>query len=258
MVGVYDSGLGGLSVWKELVKLMPFEDYIYVSDGGYCPYGSKPVEEIISRASKISEFLIEKGVNLIVVACNTATAAAISYLREHYNIDFVGMEPAVKPAALHSKSGVIGVLATAGTFKGQLYHNTLARFADSVEVIERRGDGLVEAVESGAFDTEETKALLRKYIEPMMEKGADHIVLGCTHYPFLLEAIEEIVAGKAEIVNPAPAVARQTYRILYGDKVQENTGNGVTEFYTTCTTPYKADILEHSCGQLLQWHRLHL
>ncbi|MBQ7222136.1 MAG: glutamate racemase [Bacteroidales bacterium] len=259
MIGVYDSGLGGLSVWRELVKVMPFEDYIYFSDGGHCPYGRKPVDFIVERACKVTEFFIEKGVDLIVVACNTATAAAISYLREHYQMTFVGMEPALKPAALHSKSKVIGILATAGTFKGKLYQNTLAKYRDDVEVIEARGDGLVEAVESGELHSESTVSLLHKYIDPMMEKGADHIVLGCTHYPFLMEEIEKIVDGKAVIIDPAPPVSRHVYDLLYGGKSDvPSDRKGSTVFYSTCTTPYKADILERSCGQPLQWRYLSL
>ncbi|MBP5210629.1 MAG: aspartate/glutamate racemase family protein, partial [Bacteroidales bacterium] len=222
-------------------------------------YGRKPAEFIIERACKVTDFFIEKGVDLIVVACNTATAAAISYLREHYDVPFVGMEPALKPAALHSKSKVIGILATAGTFKGKLYQNTLAKYGEEIEVLEARGDGLVEAVESGNLHSEATVGLLHKYIDPMIEKGADHIVLGCTHYPFLKEEIEKIVAGKAAIVDPAPPVSRHVYDLLYGGgKEIPADREGVTKFYSTCTTPYRADILEHSCGQPLRWRYLSL
>ena len=185
MIGVYDSGVGGLSVWRELVKLMPDEDYVYFSDAAYCPYGPKDPAFIVERASAVTDFFLEKGCELIVVACNTATAAAISHLRAHYSIPFVGMEPAIKPAILRSRSGVVGVLATAGTFKGKLYLSTLARFAGDVKVIERVGEGLVETVEKGILDGPEVEALVRRCIDPMLEAGADHIVLGCTHYPFL-------------------------------------------------------------------------
>ena len=214
-VGIFDSGVGGLSVWRELVKLLPNENFLYVSDNAYCPYGRKSVEEITDRAFKITDFFIERGVKIVVVACNTATAAAIDSLRLKYpNIPFVGMEPAVKPAALHSETGIIGVLATNGTFKGRLYNRTLERFATDVKVIEQTGDGLVEIVESGDFNSDYSHKLLEKYIVPMLDNGVDHIVLGCTHYPFLAKQIKEITGNKVKIVDPSPAVALHTMNIL--------------------------------------------
>ncbi|MEG0519152.1 MAG: glutamate racemase [Bacteroidales bacterium] len=208
MIGVFDSGVGGLSVWREMIKLMPGERFVYVSDSGHCPYGPKPREEVIKRSCKITEYLIERGADMIVVACNTATAAAIEYLRTSYTIPFVGMEPAVKPAALNTSTGVIGVLATQGTFKGELYLRTLHKFAVNATVIEQIGEGLVELVEEGKTNTPAAKELLKKYLIPMMERHADHLVLGCTHYPFLIEAIQNIIGDKMIIVNPAPAVAK--------------------------------------------------
>lgn len=239
MIGVYDSGVGGLSVWKELRAGMPAEEFCYVSDGAYCPYGPKDPGFVVERATAVSKFLIGRGAETIVVACNTATAAAISSLREQFEIPFVGMEPALKPAALHSKSGVVGVLATAGTFKGRLYLNTLARFSGSVTVIERVGTGLVELVESGDFDGPEAEALVRRYVEPMLEAGADHIVLGCTHYPFLTDTIARIVQGRAAIVNPAPAVAQQARRVVsalraeHPEKEQPAGNPGLSTFFST-------------------------
>ena len=215
MIGVYDSGVGGLSVWKELRVEMPAEEFCYVSDGACCPYGPKDPAFVVGRAMAVSRFLIARGAEIIVVACNTATAAAITTLRASFDTPFVGMEPALKPAALHSQSGVVGVLATAGTFKGRLYLNTLARFSSRVKVIERVGTGLVELVEQGILTGPLAENLVRRYVEPMLEAGADHIVLGCTHYPFLTETIEKIVDGSAVIVNPAPAVARQAQRVLH-------------------------------------------
>ena len=229
MIGVYDSGVGGLSVWRELVKLMPDEDYVYFSDAAHCPYGPKDPSYVVERACAVTDFLIDKGCSLIVVACNTATAAAISYLRSHYDIPFVGMEPAIKPAILHSRSGVVGVLATAGTFKGKLYLNTLARFSGNVKVIQRVGEGLVETVEKGVLDGPEVEALVRRCIDPMLEAGADHIVLGCTHYPFLQPVIERLAGPGVTIVNPAPAVARQAQRLL-NKKVEPSQREGSTEF----------------------------
>jgi len=217
MIGIFDSGIGGLSVFKELSRLMPAESYVYFSDSRNCPYGPKAPEFIRERSRQLTDFLLDKGADLVVVACNTATAAAIKDLRERYDISFVGMEPAIKPAILHSHSGVVGVLATAGTLKGPLYLKTLATFKGDVRVIERIGEGLVEAVERADFSSAEVEGLLRGYIVPMLDEGADHIVLGCTHYPFLQDTIEKIVDGRAVVVNPAPAVARQAKR-LYADK----------------------------------------
>lgn len=238
MIGVYDSGVGGLSVWKELRKTLPDEDFCYVSDGANCPYGPKPAAFVVDRATAVSRFLIDRGAEIIVVACNTATAAAISTLRASFETPFVGMEPALKPAALHSKSGVVGVLATAGTFKGRLYLNTLARFSGRVKVIEQVGTGLVELVEQGKLKGREAKTLVGRYVRPMLEAGADHIVLGCTHYPFLTETIEQLVDGRAVIVNPAPAVARQAQRVLTElrartGKKEPVGGSGVSTFFST-------------------------
>ena len=229
MIGVYDSGVGGLSVWRELVKLMPDEDFVYYSDAAFCPYGPRDPQFVTERACAVTDFLISKGCKLIVVACNTATAAAISHLRATYDIPFVGMEPAIKPAILHSQTGVVGVLATAGTFKGRLYLSTLARFSGKVKVIQRVGEGLVETVEKGILDGPEVEAMIHRCIDPMLEAGADHIVLGCTHYPFLQPVIERLAGDAVTVVNPAPAVARQAQRLL-GKKVEPSQREGSTEF----------------------------
>lgn len=236
LIGIFDSGVGGLSVWKELIKIVPDNPILYLSDSAYCPYGPRSQEEIIARAKAITEFLISKGVTLIVIACNTATAAAIDTLRKSYKVPFIGMEPAVKPAALHSKSGVIGVLATQGTFKGKLYHRTLEHFASDINVIEKIGTGLVELVESGETNSEKTKELLKRYIDPMIAGKADHIVLGCTHYPFLLDAIKEIAGEEVVIVDPSPAVAQHTLDILAqnGSVSDEKIDSSLqTTFYST-------------------------
>ena len=214
MIGVFDSGVGGLSVWRELYREFPDETYLYVSDSGHCPYGPKSKDEVISRAKSITEFLISRGAEIIVVACNTATAAAIEFLRGHYTIPFVGMEPAVKPAALNTRTGAIGVLATKGTFKGELYLRTLHKFASSAQVLEQVGEGLVELVEGGKTDTLQARELISKYILPMVEENVDHIVLGCTHYPFLEKVIREIAPDSVTIVNPAPAIARRAGDVL--------------------------------------------
>ena len=228
MTGVYDSGIGGLSVWRELAAQMPEQDYVYVADSAHCPYGDKSSDYIIERASSVVRFLTDQGAEAVVVACNTATAAAISYLRSHFRIPFVGMEPAVKPAALASRTGVVGVLATANTFKGRLYRDTVMRYASGIRIVEVVGKGLVEAVERGDAPEE----LIRSYVGQMTGEGADVIVLGCTHFPFLEKEIAAAAGPSVRIINPAPAVARQTRRVV------ENLPHGISgcgrrEFHTT-------------------------
>lgn len=252
MIGIFDSGAGGLSVWKELVKLMPSEDYYYISDAAYCPYGPKSKEMIIKRAVSISRFLIERKAEIIVVACNTATAAAIEYLRQTFDIPFVGMEPAVKPAAAMTKTGVIGVLATQGTFKGSLYLATSEKYArkKQVKIIERVGEGLVELVESGNTDSPEAERLVKKYIDPMLEAGADCVVLGCTHYPFLEKLIRRFAPENFNIINPAPAVAKRAGMLLRQTRTNDGHGTSGTSCLTRepkitiATTGSKSDVLK--------------
>ena len=234
-IGVFDSGVGGLSVWKELVKLLPRESIIYFADAKNCPYGPKQQEEIIGFSDAIVRFLLSGNCKIIVVACNTATAAAIEYLRKTYpDISFVGMEPAIKPAALNSQTGSIGILATAGTLKGKLFNETKSRFASNVEVHMQVGDGLVELVEQGKAGTPEAENLLRKYIEPMMESNIDHLVLGCTHYPFLADDIRKIAGNRLTIIDPAPAVAHRVKQLLEEqDIMNESTDVPRYEFYTS-------------------------
>ena len=221
MIGVYDSGIGGLTVWKELNALMPERDYVYVADSAHCPYGEKSPDYIIERADRI----------VVVVACNTATAAAISYLRRSFDIPFVGMEPAVKPAALASSTGVVGVLATANTFRGSLYRDTVMKYASDVRIVEKVGRGLVEAVERGDVPY----GLIREYVDGMKEEGADVIVLGCTHFPFLEKQIAAVAGPSVRIINPAPAVAAQTQRVM--DRIRDDrSGSRLREFYSTGDT----------------------
>lgn len=214
-IGILDSGVGGLSVFKELFKEMPYESYVYFADSAYCPYGAKPKEELEQRIDKIVSFLIRvHRCKLIVFACNTATAVAIESIRARYTIPFIGMEPAVKPAALHSHTRAVGILATAGTLKGKLFLETAARFASDTHLEIRVGSGLVELVEAGLEDSQQTEVLLREYLAPMVDARVDHIVLGCTHYPFLTEQIRKIVGTEIVILNPAPAVAKHTREVL--------------------------------------------
>ena len=214
-IGIFDSGSGGLSVYREIVKLLPQERYVYFSDNAHCPYGEKTAAYIQERGRIITEILLGLGADIIVVACNTATAAAIATLREEYPaIPFIGMEPAVKPAALGTETGVIGVLATAGTLKGSKYLNTRGRFEDDVRIVEHVGEGFVELVENGILDGPEAYETVRASLQPLLDAGADRIVLGCTHYPFLRPVIEAIAGPDVQVIDPAPAVARQTVRVL--------------------------------------------
>ena len=197
-IGIFDSGCGGLSVYRELIKVLPLEQYHYFSDNAHCPYGEKTALYIQRRARFITEFLLDKGADIIVVACNTATAAAIATLRAEYpDVPFVGMEPAVKPAALGTRSGVIGVLATAGTLKGSKYLNTRGIYESDVRIVEHVGQGFVELVERGVLDGPEAEAVVRASLQPLLDQGADTIVLGCTHYPFLQPLIERLCGPSA-------------------------------------------------------------
>ncbi len=232
-IGIFDSGVGGLSVWREIIKVLPSESTIYYADNANCPYGDKSQQDIIRLADKVTTFLIEQGCSVIVVACNTATAAAIDYLRSTYSVPFVGMEPAVKPAAVKSKSGVIGVLATRGTFNGRLFQETSRKYAADVKMLIQPGYGLVELVESGDFSSPRVYDLLHQYIDPMLDAGADHVVLGCTHYPFLAEAISNIAKGELTIVDPAPAVALQVKRVIRDVGALNETVTPVCRFYSS-------------------------
>ncbi len=242
-IGVFDSGTGGLSVLKELLKDLPSESFIYFADSANCPYGSKSQEAIIKRSSEIVDFLIDKNCKAIVVACNTATAAAIDWLRERYKLPFVGMEPAIKPAALNSKTKSIGVLATAGTFKGRLYIETSRKFASDVNVCYQVGEGLVELVEKGKYNSAEAENLLMRYIQPMLDCNIDQLVLGCTHYPFFKELLKKNLPDNIAIIDPSPAVSKQLVRILDTYSIGNKNDNGSMqyEFYSSSS----ADTLKH-------------
>lgn len=215
-IGVYDSGLGGLTVWRELRKVLPDESLVYLGDGKNCPYGSKPREAIRQLAAEAVAALVAAGCKMVVVACNTATAAAIEYLRRQYApMPIVGMEPAVKPACLNTRSGVVGVLATERSLDGEMFRRTAARYADGIEILTAAGTGFVELVERDLEASPEAEACVGRVLTPLLDRGADQIVLGCTHYPFLRPAIERIAAGRgAAIVDPPPAVARRVVHLL--------------------------------------------
>jgi len=215
LIGIFDSGVGGLSVWREIARQLPLEDTLYLADQAHVPYGSRSLNEVREHSEGITRFLLGWGAKIIVVACNTASAAALHHLRRTFpDVPFVGMEPAVKPAVERTRTGVVGVIATQATFQGELFASLLERYAGDVGVLIQACQGLVEAVEAGALDTPETEALLRHYLTPLIEAGADQLVLGCTHYPFLRPLIERVVGAGLAVIDPAPAVARQTERVL--------------------------------------------
>lgn len=213
-IGIFDSGVGGTSIWKEIAKMLPNENTIYLSDSKNAPYGEKSVDSIIALAKKNTDFLIDQGCKLIVVACNTATTNTISYLREHYTIPFIGIEPAIKPASLHTKTNIIGILATKGTLSSALFEKTSSSIRALNDIKEVIGTGLVELIESGKITSTEMHLLLEKYLHPLLKANIDVLVLGCTHYPYLIPQIKKIVGDNVQIIDSGEAVARQTKAIL--------------------------------------------
>lgn len=235
VIGIMDSGCGGLSVFREIRKALPDERFIYYADNAFCPYGEKEPEFIIDRCRTITDFFIGKGAEIVVIACNTATAAAIATLRAEYGIPFIGMEPAVKPAALGTKTGVIGVLATAGTLKASKYLNNRGRFEDNVRIEEQVGRGFVELVESGDLDSPHAEQTVRASLQPLLDAGADTIVLGCTHYPFLLPLMQRIAGEGTRFIDPAPAVTRQLLNVMKEKGIATSDENPGTEL--VCSGP---------------------
>ena len=249
-IGVLDSGVGGISVLRHIHALLPHEDLIYFADSKHAPYGNKTLDEIKARCFEIADFLIEKGVKALVVACNTATAAAIDELRETFNILIIGMEPAVKPAAEASKNGVIGVLATVGTLKSAQFAGLLESYGRNVQVVTQGCIGLVECIERGELNTENTRDLLKKYCAPLLAEGADTIVLGCTHYPFVRPLIEQIVGDKVAIIDTSTAVARQLQKKLAEKDLLNTAGKPADiSFWTNSQTPNAAQVIEQLWGE---------
>ena len=219
-IGVFDSGIGGLTVLRAIHQLMPDEPLLYLADQAHVPYGPRSLEEVRYFSEVITSYLLEQGARLIVVACNTASAAALKYLRSIFPvIPFVGMEPAVKPAAEHTRSGVVGVLATPATFQGELYASVVERFGQGVKLLQHTCPGLVTQIESGALESSETHRILEAALQPMLEQGIDTVVLGCTHYPFVIPLIQQITGPTVRVIDPAPAVARQVQRLLVAAKL---------------------------------------
>ena len=213
-IGIFDSGIGGTSIWKEINALLPYEDTIYLSDSKNAPYGQKSKKEILDLSIKNTEFLISKGCKLIVVACNTATTNAIEHLRSNYSIPIIGIEPAIKTASIQTKTGIIGILATKGTLNSALFEKTSATINSNIVVIEQIGNGLVQLIEDGKIHSVEMTNLLKKHLNLMLYSKCDCIVLGCTHYPYLIPQIKAIVGNSVRIIDSGEAVARQTMKIL--------------------------------------------
>lgn len=213
-IGIFDSGVGGTSIWKELHQLLPFESSIYLADSKHAPYGTKTKEEIIALCKKNTELLLTKGCKIIVVACNTATTNAIAYLRKNYEVPFIGIEPAIKPAALQTQTKVVGVLATKGTLSSELFHKTSDLYSNGITIVEQIGEGLVPLIENGKRNSTSMKKLLHAYVKPMLDKNIDYLVLGCTHYPYLIPQLLEILPSHVKILDSGEAVAKQTKAIL--------------------------------------------
>jgi len=252
-IGIFDSGVGGLSVLRAIRAQMAEESVIYFGDQGHIPYGPRPMEQIRDFSEAITNFLLQHHAKIIVVACNTASAAALKYLREKFpDVQFVGMEPAVKPAAEQTSTGKVGVLATPATFQGALYASVVERFANGVELFQNTCNGLVQEIERGNLDGDETRRILEHALSPMLEKNIDTVVLGCTHYPFVIPLIERIVgdAKRVRVIDPAPAVAKQVKRLLEaGGMKSPVSARGEVKFYTSGNSESLKSILPKLLGE---------
>ena len=243
-IGVFDSGVGGLSVLREIRLLLPNERLLYVADSGHVPYGEKSPEFIRLRSQQIAEFLLQQGAKALVLACNTATAAAVVSLREHYpQLPIVGMEPAVKPAAAATRSGVVGVLATTGTLQSAKFAALLDRFANNVRVITQPCPGLVECIEAGALESPATRELLRAFVAPLLAEGCDTLILGCTHYPFIKPLLRQLVPASVSLIDTGEAVARQLQRVLADRQLLAGHSSGADAFWSSADTAMLSTVL---------------
>lgn len=259
-IGIFDSGVGGLSVWRQVVHHLPAESVLYLADQAHVPYGNRSAAEIQHFCLAVAEQLVAQGCKAMVVACNTASAVALQPLRRrHPDLPILGLEPAVKPAVALTRSGVVGVMATPATFQGQLYRATVGRHASAVRVVEQVCIGLADLVEQGALDGPDCDALLRRFLEPMLSAGADTIVLGCTHYPFVIEAIRRLVGPSLTVLDPAPAVARHLASVLQQRQLCRSPGAAPQHRFCTTADPERFDaavrrLVGASCRSLpLRW-----
>jgi glutamate racemase len=243
-IGIFDSGIGGTSIFKEIHALLPNESSVYLADSKHAPYGNKSKQEIIELSIKNTEYLLSKNCKLIVVACNTATTNAISYLRSTYDVPFIGIEPAIKPAALNTETKTIGILATKGTLASELFHKTTDLYSHGIEVIEQIGEGIVPLIEEGKALSDEMRDLLRTYMKPMIDANIDYLVLGCTHYPYLIPLLIEILPKHIKIIDSGLAVAKQTKSILDQNKLLNTIPRAPKNlFYINTSTTVLQDIL---------------
>jgi glutamate racemase len=250
-IGIFDSGVGGLSVLRAIRHQMPEESIVYFGDQGHVPYGPRPLEQVRDFSEGITRFLLGKGAKIVVVACNAASAAALTYLRQAFaDVQFVGMEPAVKPAAEHTETGVVGVLATPATFQGALYASVVERFANGVTLLQDTCVGLVQQIEKGDLDGSPTRSILESALHPMLEKNIDTVVLACTHYPFVIPLIQHIVGDKVRVIDPAPAVARQTKRLLGANGLENPSGGRAqVQFFTSGDAVFAQSLLPKLLGE---------
>lgn len=244
-IGLFDSGIGGTSIWKEIHNLLPNENTIYLADSKNAPYGMKSKEEIIDLCFKNTDFLLEQNCKMIVVACNTATTNAIKELRSKYDVPFIGIEPAIKPAANSSKTNTIGILATKGTLNSELFHEKVKSYTN-VHIIEQIGHGLVQLIEEGSIDTPEMMELLESYLQPMINQNIDYLVLGCSHYPYLIPQIKKILPRDIEIIDSGEAVAKQTKNILIQNNLLKESKTNKQVFYTNSNPTVLQNILGFS------------
>ena len=243
-IGIFDSGIGGTSIWKEIHHLLPNEKTIYLADSKNAPYGQKSKEEIIELSMKNTDFLLQMNCKLIVVACNTATTNAIKELREKYDVPFIGIEPAIKPAATNSKTQTIGILATQGTLNSELFHRTVQKY-ESTKIIEQVGHGLVQLIESGKINSPEMTQLLYSYLNPMIDANIDYLVLGCSHYPYLIPQIKKILPNHIQIIDSGEAVDKQTQHLLQEKIGKKKKKHVETLFYTNTDPSVLKQILEN-------------
>lgn len=244
-IGLFDSGVGGTSIWREIHNILPNENTIYLADSKNAPYGQKSKEEIIELSIKNTEFLLNQNCKMIVVACNTATTNAIKELRTKFDIPFIGIEPAIKPAANSTQTQTIGILATQGTLNSELFHKAVLDYKD-IKIVEQVGHGLVKLIEEGSLESAEMKELLQDYLSPMIKANIDYLVLGCSHYPYLIPQIKEILPESVKIIDSGLAVARQTKNVLVTQDILNNSlQKGNTVFYTNSTPKVLSSILEN-------------
>ena len=256
-IGIFDSGVGGLSMLQHIRADLPGESLLYVADSGHAPYGNKPNDFIVRRSFAITRFLLEQGAKAVVVACNTATAAAIAQLRAHFSIPIIGIEPALKPAVATTRSGVVGILATGNTVRSDKFAALLDQHGQRARVIVQPCPGLADCVEQGDLQGPRCQLLLTRYLQPLLTEGADTLVLGCTHYPFLIPAIQRLVGPDVTILDPSPAVVRQLHRRLEAaGLLTEHRMAGTVDYFTSGPLGPTAEVMARLLGHSLQLESL--